>query len=137
MTCVPAPAGKMPGMDHHQIARLMAAGRLVLGILLLLFPRRIGRLWIGPVADHREASVMTRGMGARDAALAAGTLRALANGESARPWIVGGIAADGTDALATLAVAGRIGRLRAVLVAATAFSSAVTGASIIDKVDAA
>jgi hypothetical protein len=137
MTCAPVRPGKMPGMDHHQIARMMAAGRLVLGILLLLFPRRIGRVWIGPVADHREASVMTRGMGARDAALAAGTLRALANGEPARPWIVGGIASDSTDALATLAAAGQIGRLRAVIVAASAFSAAVTGATIVDKVDAA
>jgi hypothetical protein len=135
MTCAAAPPGKMPRMDHHQIARLQAVGRLVLGVLLLLFPRRIGRLWIGPVADHREASVMSRGMGARDAALAVGTLRALAQGEPARAWIVGGIAADGTDALATLAVAGRIGRLRAVLVAATALASAVTGATIVDHVD--
>jgi len=135
LTPAGGPPGKMPGMDHHQIARLQAAGRLVLGILLVLFPRRIGRWWIGPVADHREASVMSRGMGARDAALAVGTLRALAKGEPARPWIIGGMAADGTDALATLAVAGRIGRLRAVLVAATALGSAVTGATILDRVD--
>src|SRR3954470_10891941 len=124
----------MPGMDHHQIARLQAVGRLVLGVLLLLFPRRIGRLWIGQAADQREAWMMTRGMGARDAALAAGTLRALARGEPARPWILGGIAADGTDAVATLAVAGRIGRLRALLVAATAISSAVTGATIVKAI---
>jgi hypothetical protein len=125
----------MPGMDHHQIARLQAVGRLVLGVLLLLFPRRIGRLWIGQAADQREAWMMTRGMGARDAALAAGTLRALARGEPARPWILGGIAADGTDAVATLAVAGRIGRLRALLVAATAISSAVTGATIVKAIE--
>jgi hypothetical protein len=116
-------------MDHHQVARLLAAQRFLIGTVLLVVPGLVLRRWLGPGAGRAEVKVLARAAGAREVGIALGTLRALERGEPARPWVLAGAAADAADALALVAASGRIGRLRALPVALAASAGAAAGAS--------
>jgi hypothetical protein len=117
----------MAGVDQHQIARSLAAVRLLTGGLLLLAPGVTARLWLGESGD-RGVKMVVRAMGARDVALALGALRALDDGEGAESWLAGGAAADATDALASLIGLGRHRPGRALVVGAMAGAAAFAGA---------
>jgi hypothetical protein len=81
----------------------IALGRLALGGALLAAPRGIvGQGWVGEEARRPAAGVLMRAVGARDVALALGTLVALRNGSSLTPWVIGAMLSDGTDFAATL-----------------------------------
>ena len=70
-------------MDHRQLLRTIAAGRVVVGVALVALPGTSAGTWIGPVAKDPAVKVMTRAMGARDLAIGLGTLHALQEGASA------------------------------------------------------
>jgi hypothetical protein len=83
--CLPSPtAWDLAGMDVATLARGQAVNRVLFGIALLLAPGRIGRLWVGPLAEDRRAKVLARAVGARDLTLGAGGLAALSEGD--RGW---------------------------------------------------
>jgi hypothetical protein len=85
-------------------ARALAANRMLIGGLLVLSPTRGARGWIGGrEAERPGARLFARALGARDAGIALGTLRALARDEPARPWAVAALISDGVDFMATLA----------------------------------
>ena len=91
-------------MSPRTLVAGIALGRLVLGAALLAAPRKVvGPGWVGAEAERPAAGVLLRAVGARDVALAAGTLAALKGGSSLTPWVVGGAIADGADFTATLA----------------------------------
>lgn len=92
-------------MDPHRISRLLAAGRVAVGLGLFLAPSRLGRGWLGEVADEPGTTVATRGLGARDLALGVGALATSDDPDRGRRWIEAGIVADVGDALATLLTA--------------------------------
>ena len=85
------------------VARVMAAGlainRVAFGFNYVLRPESAGPSWIGRVANHPGAKVMTRSQGVRDIALGTGALAALARRDStdARVWVAGHALADATD----------------------------------------
>ena len=81
----------------------LAAGRVAVGVAMLLQPERAVRDWIGrrPAALGGTQTV-TRAFGARDLALGAGTLAALAGGRDARDWVAAGAFSDVADLVATL-----------------------------------
>jgi hypothetical protein len=81
----------------------LALGRLALGTALLAAPRGlVGAAWIGRDAERSTSSILLRAVGARDVALALGTLVALRQGGALRPWLLTASIADATDVLATL-----------------------------------
>ncbi len=81
----------------------LALGRLAIGAALVAAPRsQVGSGWVGEDAQRPTVSVMMRGLGARDMALALGTLGALRNGGALKPWLIGASLADATDLAATL-----------------------------------
>ena len=93
-------------MDERELARYYAGGRIGIGILLMLFPRRLARgLW-GDGFDSPAVTFFTRLVGARDAILGAGAIAAMQDGDggsaTVRPWMSYGAAADAFDAVATL-----------------------------------
>ncbi len=117
------------------LAYALSASRVVYGVAVLTRPTRNGPSWIGPRAARRPASqVLTRAVGARDLALAGGTvaaLRAGRNGEAAR-WMAAHAVADATDLTATAAARGRLPRASArfaMAVAAVSTVVAVAGAA--------
>jgi hypothetical protein len=86
------------------LAGALAANRVAFGIGYLIEPRRTGRGWIGPRAEERPATVLTRALGARDLALGAGALLAMRETpRAARPWFAAHALADGVDLAATVA----------------------------------
>lgn len=80
----------------------LALGRLAIGAALVASPRLLGEGWIGEDARRPAGSLLLRAVGARDAALALGTLAALRSGGALKPWLIGASLADATDLLATL-----------------------------------
>jgi hypothetical protein len=88
-------------MDPRTLAKGTAYLRAVLGAGLVIAPARSARGWVGDEGTTRAAQVMGIAVGARDVAVAAGTLRALARGEDARPWLAASVLCDAADAAAT------------------------------------
>jgi hypothetical protein len=81
----------------------IALGRLALGTALLAAPKQVvGTGWVGDEAKRPAAAVLLRAVGARDVAIALGTLVALRKRTPLTLWIVGATLSDGTDFFATL-----------------------------------
>jgi hypothetical protein len=98
---VPADS-KVSPMDARLLTRLLACGRIGIGLALFAAPRTAARLWLGDEGSA-AAGVLARGLGARDLAIGIGTLVAL-DGEDHHvdPWLDAAVAADTADATATL-----------------------------------
>lgn len=105
----------------------LATNRVLFGVGYLIVPVRAGRGWIGRVARDPATQVFTRAIGARDLALGAGALRALAVGDdsAARTWMAAHAVADATDLAATVAARRRLPRQ------AFRFASAMAGVSTV------
>lgn len=88
-------------MEPRTIARVIAAGRLGFGALLVGAPGVAARSWVGAAGDTAGAQTVATGLGARDLALAAGVLASLERG-GARPWLIASAFADLGDLAATL-----------------------------------
>ncbi len=105
-------------MDAHLLAKLLATGRIGIGLALFLAPSRAAHIWLGDDAALPATSTAVRGLGARDVALGMGTLIALRSAadvgddldgdRDAERWLEAGIVADLADAAATL-LPGRLG----------------------------
>jgi hypothetical protein len=122
-------------VDHRQLVRTLNAARVVVGATLILLPGTSAERWIGRSAHDPTVKVMVRALGARDLALGAGTMQALANGEPARGWTLAGAASDLTDAAATLLAFRRIGARRAIPLLAFATAAGLAGLSAADHLD--
>ena len=87
----------------RMLARLLALGRVGIGLTALVAPTVMTRPWIGEAARDKPARLLARTMAGRDIALGVGALRALSfSDQEARPWVALGGMADGVDALATV-----------------------------------
>jgi len=114
-----------PPVDHRQLLRTIAAGRVVVGVALVVIPGTSAGTWIGPVAKDPAVKVMTRAMGARDLAIGMGTLQALRDGTPAKAWSLAGAASDLVDATATLLAIRHLGLRRALPLLAVATSAGI------------
>lgn len=114
-------------------ARLVAAGRVALGLGIVarpeLFPRLLG-------VDGVTAGRMRwlgRMFGAREVALGLGLL--LAPRAAEREWLLGGAISDGVDALAFAEAARRGGVRRPLAAAFAASAAAVTATEVVAWLD--
>lgn len=123
-------------MDHRQLVRGLAAGRIVIGTALTVAPGLAGRGWIGDAALDPSTKVFTRALGVRDLALGLGAYRALDSGGEVRPWVVLGALCDAVDLVATSLAMGRIGARRAVPAMLIAGTAAAAGLAAADHLDA-
>jgi hypothetical protein len=114
-------------MTARTLARLQAYGRVALGGGLVVAPALVAGGWVGGVADKREGQTLAIGLGARDVALAVGTLRALSSRRGAAAWLRAGIAADAGDLVATLRARDSLPPLAVPAVAAIAGGSVLLG----------
>jgi hypothetical protein len=115
-------------MTARSLAHLQAAGRLALGGGLALAPGLFAGAWVGGVADKRDGQVLAIGLGARDVAIALGTLRALRRRRGAGTWLRAGVVADAADLVATLRAREYLPPLAVPAVAAIAGGSVLLGA---------
>ena len=121
-------------MNERDLARGYAAGRIGIGVLLLLFPRRMARsLWGAAEGSSPAVAFFTRLVGVRDAILGAGALAAMQQeGEATasarvRPWMSYGAVADGVDAIATLLAYKHLPKRKRFALLAIAAGGAATG----------
>ncbi len=93
------------------LAALISLGRLAFGVAFIADPMLMDRAWIGKQARVPGAQVLARAVGARDLALGAGGLQAVArNDGSAQPWLAAAALCDTVDFGATWAAGPRIPR---------------------------
>lgn len=93
----------------RKVARLIAVGRVGIGITAISAPMLVLRPWVGDVSEDDSARLLARTMGGRDLALGIGALRALSVSDvEARPWVALGGVADAVDAMATVMAFGQL-----------------------------
>ena len=81
------------------VEAIYGAGRLAFGLSLITAPGAAGRLLLGDEAERDSVRVTLRTYGTRDTVIGLGAVRAVAAGDSARPWIAAGVASDVLDAI--------------------------------------
>jgi hypothetical protein len=116
------------------LSGLLALNRTAFGITYLARPQQAGKSWIGGVARAPGTKVMVRSQGARDVALGAGALWALARrrDDEARAWMAAHALADGADTVVTWTARRRLpkrGVRTALTMASASTAVAVIGAA--------
>ncbi len=117
-------------MENRRVIALLSIARVGVGTALVLAPRRMGRNWVGAVADDPRAALVIRGFGARDLALGLGTLRAMQRDEPLTGWVQMAAFGDACDAVAGIAGASSVGILRTIPTVVSAAAAAVLGARV-------
>jgi hypothetical protein len=117
------------------VARFTAACRIAIGAGLLAAPRLAARLWVGGHSRETSARLFARAVGARDVAIGAGTLLALAEGAPARRWLQAGLLADATDLGATLAAGRELPPAARALVASIAGTATLLGLRLVTALE--
>ena len=122
-------------MSAHAVLKMIAVGRVGLGLVALVLPEIPGRPWVGPRdAGSTGGRVLARALGARDLALGIGALGAMRSGSARNEadqeiaWAGMGVLADALDAAVTVAAFGLLPRRGRWQVLAAAGGSAVIGA---------
>ena len=113
-----------------------ALGRLAFGAGLVAIPERIAEPWLGSDVRRPPVKIAVRAVGARDIALAAGTLASLKDGDALRLWLAGAIVSDLCDVVSTLVTPGSVlpGNARWGTVALGG-GSALAGAALLAALD--
>jgi hypothetical protein len=105
-------------MSSRILLTTLAAGRLAIGAALVAKPQsQVGAGWVGEDAQRPTAAVLLRAVGARDMALALGTLAAQRSGGALRPWLLTATLADATDLVATFAAGAAVPKQAKALIA--------------------
>ncbi|MGB2711524.1 MAG: hypothetical protein WBC33_08395 [Conexibacter sp.] len=112
-------------MSPRTVLMSLALGRLAIGAALTAKPQsEVGAGWVGSDEARRPATALLfRSVGARDMALALGTLAAMRDGGRLRPWLLGATLADVVDLTSTLGAGKAIparGRVSLALLAGSA-----------------
>jgi hypothetical protein len=115
-------------MHPRDVARAYGAGRVVIGVVALLAPRPIGRLWLGRAGATAAGTVAMRALGVRDLVLGGIALHTLDHPDVAPRWQRTCAAVDAVDLLATAAARGGLPPVGSALVMAMAAGGAATGA---------
>ncbi len=90
-------------MSARRGAVVLAAGRLALGVAVLLEPEKVTARWLGEHAAHPAVRYLARSLGARDLALGVLVLATIDDPQLGPRAQAACAAVDSVDALATLA----------------------------------
>jgi hypothetical protein len=111
-------------------ARTIALGRIAIGAALVVAPRLTARTWIGADARLPGATVLARGLGARDILLGGMVLHTIDHPEVAPRWLAATAACDAADFAAGAAVRDELPGARGLLGMAVAGGAAVAGLAL-------
>ena len=114
-------------MDNRRVIALLSIARVGVGTALLLAPQRMGRNWVGSVAEDPRAALVIRGFGARDLVLGLGTLRAMSRDEPLAGWVQMAALGDACDAVTGLVGAPSVGAARTIPTVLSATAAAIVG----------
>ena len=117
-------------MQPRDAARALAIGRIAIGIVLVLAPRRAAAGWVGSDADTPGASVIARALGVRDAIFGGMVLHTVDHPQVGRRWLGACAVADGVDAVAAASVLGDLPPVRGKLGLLVAGGSAAAHAAL-------
>ena len=90
-------------MNPKTGARTLATGRVLIGLGLLLAPRRLGKLWVSEHAQRPAVQMLLRAVGARDAVIGIIALHTVEHPEIGPRWQRTAAILDAIDAGATIA----------------------------------
>ena len=110
---------------------LFALTRLGIGLAFALAPSPFLRIWTGGAATP-AAGLAARSLGAREIALATGTLTSLGRGAPLGDWLTAAVVSDAADALNTI-FSRHVPGPRRVLWTASAAWAAVMGLKLKDR----
>ena len=100
--------------DHRQVALLLARGRAVNGLVMLLLPGVVGWVLFGRAGREPTARALLRLVGVRDLVLGVGAITTLKERTMDAEWVGMGAVADAVDGLVSLATSGLTPRARVV-----------------------
>jgi hypothetical protein len=87
-------------MDHRTNVLVIARGRIVLGLTMLLLPGVALRIMLGRDASTATSRVLARMFGAREVALGVGTVTSVKEHTQDAEWASASAVADAVDGLA-------------------------------------
>lgn len=124
-------------MNPRTMLTGLVAGRLAIGALLVAKPQsQVGTGWIGEDAKRSSVAVAFRAVGARDMALALGTLAAQRSGGPLKPWLLAATLADATDLVATFGAGKAVPKSSKALIALLAGGAIVQQLALTRSVEA-
>lgn len=100
--------------DHRQVALLLARGRAVNGLVMLLVPGVVGWVLFGRAGREPAARALLRLVGVRDLVLGVGAITTLKERTMDAEWVGMGAVADAVDGFVSLATSGLTPRARVV-----------------------
>jgi hypothetical protein len=86
-------------MDQRTNVLVIARGRIVMGLAMLLVPSVMLRIMFGRDASTRTARVMARMFGAREVVLGVGTVTSVKERTQDAEWVSASAVADAVDGL--------------------------------------
>jgi len=86
-------------MDQRTNVLVIARGRIVMGLAMLLVPSIMLRVMFGRDASTRTARVMARMFGAREVVLGVGTITSVKERTQDAEWVSASAVADAVDGL--------------------------------------
>jgi hypothetical protein len=92
--------------DHRRVALILARGRAVNGLVLLVLPGVVGRLLFGKAGNVPTSRALLRLVGIRDLVLGVGAITTLKEETMDAEWVGMGAAADAVDSVVTLITPG-------------------------------
>jgi hypothetical protein len=87
-------------MDHRMNVLVVARGRIVMGLAMLILPGVMLRVMFGRNSSTSTARVMARMFGAREVALGVGTVTSVKEHTQDAEWVSASAMADAVDGLA-------------------------------------
>jgi hypothetical protein len=114
----------------RDVARAIAAGRVLAGVAFIVAPGSAGRGWIGDDADRPGVRTIFRALGIRDLILGLLTLHVLDRPGVGSRTVATCAAADAVDFAATLAARDKLPPLAANGALAVAGGAAVAGVAV-------
>lgn len=124
-------------MNTRAMLTTLAAGRLAIGALLVAKPQGpVGTGWIGEDAKRPTSALTFRSIGARDMALALGTLAAQRSGNPLKPWLLAATLADAVDLAATFAAGAAVPKAGKAAIALLAGGAVVQQLALTRSVEA-
>jgi hypothetical protein len=102
--------------DHRQVALVIARGRAVNGLVMLVFPGIVGWVLFGKAGRQPVARALLRLVGVRDLVLGIGAITTLKERTMDAEWVGMGAAADVVDGVVSLVTPGLVRRSRFVSV---------------------
>jgi hypothetical protein len=104
----------MTGMDfdHRRVALIIARGRAVNGLVMLVLPGVVGRVLFGKAGGQPTARALLRLVGVRDLVLGIGAITTLKEGTMDAEWVGMGAIADAVDGIVSLTTPGLVKRSR-------------------------